>query len=242
MKKVLFLLITTIIFSKDLVEIDSKLGYLPNISPAGEKRFNYIKKLGSDVNQKKIKINDLSSKDKKMYEEFKDNYLNYEAEVFTNIFSTDYLEKDNRIIRPYRIRTSSKLSNLYQEKNLFDNSFLTAWVEGKSDYGIGETIEYDFGDYFLYGLESVRIYNGYTKSNDLWVKNSRVKKLLLYINNVPYAYLNLKDTINEQLFIIDIWEFGGRQFNINNLKFEIIEIYKGSKYKDTAITITEGGG
>ena len=58
-------------------------------------------------------------------------------------------------------------------ENINDYNHKTAWVEGKSDYGIGE--------YFI--VESIAIniiYNGYQKSKSSWVNNSESKNLKFF--------------------------------------------------------------
>ena len=73
------------------------------------------------------------------------------------------------------------------------------------------------------------------KSEETWKNNNRVKKLKLYVNGVPFGILNLKDSLTDQHFSV-----GTLGHNKNGtdliLKFEILEVYKGSKYNDTAIT------
>jgi hypothetical protein len=65
----------------------------------------------------------------------------------------------------------------------------------------------------------------------------------MYLDNKPYAILNLKDVKNEQLFSVDLIGYSDRHdYNAllikpwYTIKFEIMEVYPGSKYQDTAIT------
>ena len=134
----------------------------------------------------------------------------------------------------YKIKASSSLGDSYKAEFANDLSYKTAWVEGKKDEGIGEYLEYYFKN------DSPRITeiissNGYMKSEETWKNNNRVKKLKLYVNDVPFGILNLKDSRTDQYF-----EIGTLGHNKNRtdliLKFEILEVYKGSKYNDTAIT------
>jgi len=78
------------------------------------------------------------------------------------------------------IKASSTLApqgkNNYSVKNLSDDSPMTAWVEGKSDYGIGEWFE-------IKAINVNVIYNGYQSSPISWINNSRVKKFKVYKNN-----------------------------------------------------------
>ena len=134
----------------------------------------------------------------------------------------------------YKIKASSSLNDSYKAKFANDLSYKTAWVEGKKDEGIGEYLEYYFKNDSP-RITEIIISNGYMKSEETWKNNNRVKKLKLYVNGVPFGILNLKDSRTDQYFSV-----GTLGHNKNGtdlvLKFEILEVYKGSKYNDTAIT------
>ena len=151
--------------------------------------------------------------------------------------------------------------NTYSVKNIMDYDLNTAWIEGDSAYGIGEFFEFTFdfpenteyaGAYQFYGI--CNLFNGYCKSKELWEANSRVKKLKVYYNNQFVCYVELCDTWQFQSFDIAKYFINRRDnkymnaaYEIKNgdtLKFEIIELFKGSKYKDVAISefLCEGAG
>ena len=134
----------------------------------------------------------------------------------------------------YKIKASSSLNDSYKAEFANDLSYKTAWVEGKKDEGTGEYLEYYFKNDSP-RITEIIISNGYMKSEETWKNNNRVKKLKLYVNGVPFGILNLKDSRTDQYF-----EVGTLGHNKNGtdliLKFEILEVYKGSKYNDTAIT------
>ena len=134
----------------------------------------------------------------------------------------------------YKIKASSSLGDSYKAEFANDLSYKTAWVEGKKDEGIGEYLEYYFKNDSP-RITEIIISNGYMKSEETWKNNNRVKKLKLYVNSVPFGILNLKDSRTDQYF-----EVGTLGHNKNGtdliLKLEILEVYKGSKYNDTAIT------
>ncbi|MEQ8242649.1 MULTISPECIES: NADase-type glycan-binding domain-containing protein [Cytophagales] len=144
----------------------------------------------------------------------------------------------------HEIYASSELkpsgTNTYSASNAHDFKETTAWVEGKEDYGIGESITYVF-DYTnepelaaRLGVNQLLIANGYKKSKSLWEANSRVKKLRMYVNGEPFADIELADE-----FEIQTVEFEPILFRTGRkeLKFEILEVYPGTKYKDTAISL-----
>lgn len=146
---------------------------------------------------------------------------------------------------PSKIQASSVLKPSkdfdYKAENAHDFDKRTAWVEGVSGYGIGEFLEYEFvGGNYETPITKVILINGYVKSESAWKNNSRVKKLKMYLNGVPYAILNLQDNSNFQTF--SIGEITPKKDETVRLKFEIIDVYKGAKYNDTAIGELEFDG
>lgn len=123
---------------------------------------------------------------------------------------------------------ASQGKNNYRIKNIYDNDPMTAWVEGKSDYGIGE--------YFEIKAAGINvIYNGYQSSPKSWVENSRVKKFKVYKNNVAFCYLELTDEMGSQSFELpDHNKYNPEKESI--YKFEIVDVYKGTKWQDVAIS------
>ncbi|MDH5380827.1 MAG: hypothetical protein OEW75_08245 [Cyclobacteriaceae bacterium] len=146
---------------------------------------------------------------------------------------------------PKMISSSSFLesqgTNNYKASNIHDFSLKSAWIEGGSGYGIGEFIDYKFSAASP-RITEIKVVNGYVKNQITYTNNSRVKRLKVLVNGKPYAFLNLKDTRSIQIFNIN--PLGSDPNNSDNLldnpdwvmRFEILEVYKGDKYKDTAIT------
>lgn len=138
----------------------------------------------------------------------------------------------------YKITASSELSsqgkNSYIAKSANDLNYKTAWVEAKKDAGIGEYIEFVFKNTSP-RITSILIANGYMKSDLAWKNNNRVKLLKLYVNGKPYRILKLNDTKTDQEFKIGTFGHNPNGTDLI-LRFEIMEVYKGVKYNDTAIT------
>ena len=122
----------------------------------------------------------------------------------------------------------------YKPENLHDFNLLTAWVPDTAGGALGKKIYFHF-EPLSPRVNEIMIYNGYIKNFDLFKANSRVKKFRLYINNKPYAILELADTTAKQSFSIP-----PTRSTINGkdlvLTFEIIEVYKGEKYTDVAVS------
>lgn len=147
---------------------------------------------------------------------------------------------------PRKISASSHLTgqgeNTYTPENAHDFSYKDAWVEGVNGYGIGEYLLYEFAPGSP-RITDIIVVNGYVKSKKAWQENSRVKKLRVYYKDEPLADLLLEDSRTEQYFKFDPIGYGDRS-NIKllekkepwTLKFEILDVYKGSKYDDTVIS------
>lgn len=107
-------------------------------------------------------------------------------------------------------------------RNLYTNGYPT------DSYG------YPYDGYIRY-LE-VCVVNGYAKNEKTWEENGRVKTLLMYVEDQPYAYLELEDTLKPQYFALpkgDILAVDGGEICF---RFEIADVYPGSKYEDTCLT------
>lgn len=139
---------------------------------------------------------------------------------------------------PYRIESSSNLDSTttinYKPENIQDFNLLTAWAVRKPNNGLGEYIEFYFKP-FSPRVDKIIIYDGYFKNQNLWESNSRVKQFKLYINEKPYAILDLADTNAPQSFSIEPIQSMTKGVDLV-LKLEIMDVYKGSKYSDVVIS------
>ena len=133
------------------------------------------------------------------------------------------------------VTASSSFTEEFIATNTHDFRITTVWVEGVKGDGVGEYITYHFPGNCP-RITGVSIHNGFVKDKKLWKKYGRVKKLLMYYNDEPYAILNLKDTRDCQNFKIGIL---GNEIKEGtpawSVKFEILEVYPGRNH-NTAIT------
>ena len=134
------------------------------------------------------------------------------------------------------VTASSALADRYAAEKAHDFSIVTAWVEGVEGNGEGEYLRYSFPG-TCPRITTVLIHNGYVKNWEVWYDNARVKRLLMYYNDEPYAILNLQDTMGLQSFDVGILGYEDKDSAPAwSIKFEILEVYPGKKYEDTAIT------
>ncbi|MFN3555122.1 MAG: NADase-type glycan-binding domain-containing protein [Bacteroidales bacterium] len=144
--------------------------------------------------------------------------------------------------------------NHYGVSNICDFDLKTAWVVSNEESGVGEkfgfTLDFQEGSkygeaYQFYGI--LNVFNGYCKSLKTWTENARLKILKLYLNDTPVCFIELIDTWHFQQFDLRVFfqneydtRFEDGFFEIkngDNLTFEIIEIYPGTKYSDVAVSL-----
>lgn len=211
-----------------------------NFSAEGEKAFTdaliQFKKI-EDKLSKGVKYDDLTAAEKKAYSEVDENNQDYWGSIGDGC--SWYCGEGTK-----KVTASSYLqaqgASTYVAKNVHDFSYKNAWVEGAPGYGIGEFVEYTFSA-TAPRVTDILIANGFVKSQAAWANNARVKKLKMYLNNKPYAILNLKDERALQTFKVDPLGYDGEVREKHKgkpdwtLKFEIMEVYKGLKYEDVVI-------
>ena len=163
------------------------------------------------------------------------------------IGKTEFLTGESWYDRAFvkSVKASSELpasgGNTYKAKNAHDFNKNTAWVEGKADYGIGESLTYtfDFARLPRYngnlGINKILMANGYKKNRKTWANNSRVKQMKMFVNNRPYALINLLDSYEIQTVEFDKVMFP--KGKVTTVRFEITQVYKGDRFKDTAISL-----
>lgn len=117
--------------------------------------------------------------------------------------------------------------NTYGPGHLIDENLRTAWVEGKRGQGEGEYVVVDLGK--THQVNGVQIMNGYHKNVRLFRANSRVRTVRLAFSDGSRRNITLKDEAGVQTI-----EFPALETRW--VQFEIRSVYKGTKYKDTAIT------
>lgn len=137
----------------------------------------------------------------------------------------------------FKVSSSSQLDSdtiSYSADNVFDISYKTAWIEGVSGYGIGEYLILEIPSDLP--ITSLVFVGGFAKSNELWRDYSRPKTLEMLVNKKPFALLNLQDVRQEQCFTF--YENDWKQFSTDTweIKFKIVDVYKGRRHDSTAIT------
>ena len=123
----------------------------------------------------------------------------------------------------------------YKGANAHDFDHESVWAEGAPGQGIGEYLVYHFPG-SCPRITTVKVLNGHVKNEKAWRENSRVKQLKVYFNDDPIAILDLKDSRTLQCFEVGTLGYNDHEADPWTLKFEIVDVYPGTKYQDTVIS------
>lgn len=108
----------------------------------------------------------------------------------------------------------------------------SAWVEGVKGDGVGESVTLAFPEPAK--ISRIGIDNGYTKSEDVYLKNNRVAKLDVSINGGKSFSVEVPDErLTSELFYFDL---PASKEPVLSVKLTIAAVYKGTKYSDTALS------
>lgn len=108
-----------------------------------------------------------------------------------------------------------------------DGTTETAWVEGASGSGVGESLTLDFGETCT--VNTIQIWAGYQKGETLYEKNGRPERVRLTFSDGSTREAVLSDTYGMQS--IDLGDV-----RTASIKITILSVYPGSTYSDTAIS------
>jgi hypothetical protein len=116
----------------------------------------------------------------------------------------------------------------YGPEKLFDARLDTAWVEGDEGDGIGAWIIVEFSQ--PERLSELQLLNGYHKNRGIYQANNRIRDVLVRTSSGYQEAWRLDDSPAIQTIVI------GDDTPIQWVQFVIQSVYRGSKYRDTAVT------
>ena len=145
-----------------------------------------------------------------------------------------------------KVSADSELSKKFSAEKVVDSLATSAWCEGVNGSGKGQKIKFEFTH--AVPLKRIEILNGYFRSSevgdDLWVANSRVKKLKVYVESSDPSEWSLIDSFRQltttedydyRYHFVNKIEFGVAPIT-SKVEFEIIDTYKGKTFDDTCIS------
>ena len=154
---------------------------------------------------------------------------------FGQLFQADVQNISEKLIAGVTASSILK-SQTYQGKtrtyipiNVIDGDESTAWVEGVSNHGIDEWVKVSFKEKVL--IKSISIVGAYGADNFRYKINNRIKKIeIIFSGDLPSKVKYLEDNIDSQEIKLEVPHI------TKWVKFKILEIYEGTKYKDTPIS------
>lgn len=156
----------------------------------------------------------------KIKEKTENDTIQVDNKVTSNLITWDNVYASSHLIQK---------SMNYKVENVIDDNPSTAWIEGVSDDGIGQFIQFSSNNTFR--VDKIDIINGFSKNQKTYMKNNRVKKVIIEFSDKSQQVYELEDN-NMEYQTIDI---GG--INTNLVKVIIQEVYtNGRVYKDTCIS------
>ena len=156
----------------------------------------------------------------KIKEKTENDTIQVDNKVTSNLITWDNVYASSHLIQK---------SMNYKVENVIEDNPSTAWIEGVSDDGIGQFIQFSSNNTFR--VDKIDIINGFSKNQKTYMKNNRVKKVIIEFSDKSQQVYELEDN-NMEYQTIDI---GG--INTNSVKVIIQEVYtNGRVYKDTCIS------
>ena len=156
----------------------------------------------------------------KIKEKTENDTIQVDNKVTSNLITWDNVYASSHLIQK---------SMNYKVENVIDDNPSTAWIEGVSDDGIGQFIQFSSNNTFR--VDKIDKINGFSKNQKTYMKNNRVKKVIIEFSDKSQQVYELEDN-NMEYQTIDI---GG--INTNSVKVIIQEVYtNGRVYKDTCIS------
>ena len=185
-----------------------------------EESIKLLKELFNKEDTEGVIIKGVVALGAKIKEKTENDTIQVDNKVTSNLITWDNVYASSHLIQK---------SMNYKVENVIDDNPSTAWIEGVSDDGIGQFIQFSSNNTFI--VDKIDIINGFSKNQKTYMKNNRVKKVIIEFSDKSQQVYELEDN-NMEYQTIDI---GG--INTNSVKVIIQEVYtNGRVYKDTCIS------
>jgi len=121
-----------------------------------------------------------------------------------------------------------QFGNRYGPGNLVDVNPATAWVEGVKGDGVGEAFVIRFKAPAT--VSRLHLMNGYNKNRDIFIKNNRVRSFVVTTSGGQSFDVSMSDESGWQTIELP------SPVEATWIALEIGDVFRGSKYRDTAIS------
>ena len=163
-----------------------------------------------------------------------------------DVIGEDAYEKNNRVKEDITLKVKAEVkatttapatAETFDAKNLLDGNMKTCWLS--SGDGKNEDVEIVIDLEEVEGINvavvsDIYFFTGWRKDYQTWKEYSRVKKMIMTVNDLPYGEITFQDTYKQQG--IDLEKFKVDRTRRSRIRFRIVDTYKGSKYNQLALS------
>lgn len=164
-----------------------------------------------------------------------------------DVIGEEAYEKNNRVKEDItikvktEIKTTTKAESIngttYDAENILDGNMKTCWLS--SSDGRNEDIILTIDLEETEGINSavlsyIYFFSGFRKDYHTWKDYSRIKKVTMTVNDLPYGEVKFEDTYKQQS--IDLEKFKIDKTRRCRIRFRVVDTYKGNKYDQLAIS------
>jgi len=164
-----------------------------------------------------------------------------------DVIGEDAYEKNNRGGQDITVKIHPEIkatttaapagAGTFDAKNMTDGNMKTCWMS--SGDGKNEDVELIIDLEEVEGVNAavvsdIYFFSGWRKDYQTWKDYSRIKKIIMTVNDLPYGEIKFEDTYKLQS--IDLEKFKVDRTRRSRIRFRIVDTYKGGKYNQLAIS------
>jgi hypothetical protein len=112
--------------------------------------------------------------------------------------------------------------------NAIDGRVGSSWIEGEASAGLGEWIEFSFGEEVP--LTRIELYNGNWDSRDFFQRHNRIKSVQVKFSNGSSEKYELADKMERQTIALKA------PVRTRSVRFVLKEVYAGTTFNDTSLS------